>query len=296
MTATLAGALGLLVRTTRMGLDVSQRQLGRAAKVSGAYVAMIEAGMANPTLAVIDRLATALGINIELTGRGPVAIGVRQRDLVHARCSAHVSRRLTGAGLAVGREVEIASGRVHGWIDILAFDRASGTLFVIEIKTLLDDIGAVERQLALYERAAPSIAAARGWRVKRVLTWLLLLASEEIETSVRINRAVLGVAFPGRATDMRRLLDELASGRGGPGTGSSTPAPAAPARGLALIEPQSRRRAWLVSTRIDGRRRGAPYRNYAEAARRLGGPVKAQARVPGAPPESGSEPRSASRS
>lgn len=271
MTATLAGSLGQLVHTARMRLDISQRQLGRAAGVSGAYVAMIEAGTANPTVAVIERLATALGIDIELAGRGPVVIGPRQRDLVHARCSAHVSRRLTGAGLAVVREVEITTGRVRGWIDILAYDRASGTLLVIEIKTRLDDIGAVERQVSLYERTARATAATHGWRVKRVHVWLLLLASEEIETSVRINRAVLGVAFPGRATDMRRILDEVASRRGGSGSGSSWPPSSAPMRGLALVEPQSRRRVWLISTRIDGRRRRAPYRNYADAARSLGG-------------------------
>ncbi|MBI2763869.1 MAG: helix-turn-helix transcriptional regulator [Chloroflexi bacterium] len=270
MTAKLAGEIGQFVRTARMRLDISQRQLGRAAGVSGAYVAMIEAGTANPTVAVIERIATALGLEFELAARGPAVIGVRQRDLVHARCSAHVSRRLTGAGMAVVREVEVAAGRVRGWIDILAFDRASGTLLVIEIKTRLDDVGAVERQLALYERTAPGIAAARGWTVRRVHAWLLLLASEEVEASVRINRAVLGVAFPVRAADMRRILDEVASGRDREASRSSWPRSRAAARGLAVVEPQSRRRAWLVSTHIDGRRRRAPYRNYADAAFRLG--------------------------
>jgi hypothetical protein len=41
-------------------------------------------------------------------------------------------------------------------------------------------------------------------------------------------------------------------------------------RGLALIDPSSRRRAWLIRTRLDGRRSPAPFADYADAARRLG--------------------------
>jgi hypothetical protein len=40
-------------------------------------------------------------------------------------------------------------------------------------------------------------------------------------------------------------------------------------RGLALIDPTSRRRDWLLPSRSDGRRTRAPYMDYADAARRL---------------------------
>jgi hypothetical protein len=40
-------------------------------------------------------------------------------------------------------------------------------------------------------------------------------------------------------------------------------------RGLALCDPASRRREWLIRTRLDGRRSELPYRDYADAARRL---------------------------
>jgi hypothetical protein len=38
-----------------------------------------------------------------------------------------------------------------------------------------------------------------------------------------------------------------------------------------LVDPISRRRAWLWRTRLDGRRSTPPYRDYRDAARRLGG-------------------------
>jgi hypothetical protein len=52
----------------------------------------------------------------------------------------------------MAREVEIVHGRSHGWIDLLAFDRRTGTMLILEIKTRLSDLGAIERQIAWYER------------------------------------------------------------------------------------------------------------------------------------------------
>jgi hypothetical protein len=39
--------------------------------------------------------------------------------------------------------------------------------------------------------------------------------------------------------------------------------------GMALIDPVRKRVAWLIPSKIDGRRSTAPYRDYADAARRL---------------------------
>jgi hypothetical protein len=41
-------------------------------------------------------------------------------------------------------------------------------------------------------------------------------------------------------------------------------------RGLALIDPRSRRRDWLIPTRVDGRRTVLPYQDLARAASLLG--------------------------
>jgi len=137
-----------------------------------------------------------------------------QRDFVLARCSAYVQRRLVAAGLACEREVLIVDGRTRRWIDVVAFDRASGTLIVIELKTAIDDLGAVERQVTWYERNALAVARRFGWSVRRVRSWLLVLASDDADATIRTNREVLRSAFPGRARTMRL---ELAGGRPAPG-------------------------------------------------------------------------------
>ena len=72
---------------------MSQDQLGAAVGASRGYIAKIEAGRANPSLAVVDRVAIALGLDIDLVARPPVVIGGYQRDFIHARCSGYVDGR-----------------------------------------------------------------------------------------------------------------------------------------------------------------------------------------------------------
>ena len=146
-------------------------------------------------------------------------------------------------------------GRSHGWIDILAFHPACATLVIVEIKTRLDDLGAIQRQLGWYERAARDVAARIGWRPVTIVSWLLLLSSDEVEMALRRERDLLRVGFQERAGEMRQVV------AGEP--------PVAPRRGLALIDPSSRRADWLIPTCLDGRRSPAAYRDYADAARRM---------------------------
>lgn len=250
-------SLAQLCRDTRRALGQTQQQLADAIGVTRAHISAIERGVANPTLDVVERLLGALGLEVDLSVRGPAIIGDRRiRDTVHARCSAYVHRRLITAGWRVEREVEIIQARSHGWIDLLAFDARTGTLLVIEIKTRLDDMGAIERQLGWYTRTARDVAARFDWHPHRVVPWLLVLSSEECEARLRSHAELVGHAFPVRASAMLAL----ATDPGAPWPGD---------RGVALIDPRSRRRAWLVRTRIDGRRSASPYRDYAGAAAQI---------------------------
>ncbi len=235
---------------------MSQQLLADQVGLSRGYVAAIECGTANPTLEVVDRISLALGLEAQLVLRAPILLEARQRDLVHARCSGYVDRRLRSLGWRTAREVEVVHGRSHGWIDCLAFDPMRGTLVIIEIKTRLNDLGLIERQLGWYERTAGGSALRLSWRPTRIVTWLLLLASEEVERAIHANRGVLAEEFPVRA---REMLDWL-----GGGTKTNN------GRGLALLDPSSKRRDWLIRARVDGRRSLAPYRDYAAAAQRLG--------------------------
>ena len=241
-------------RLTRLNLDITQRDLAEAVGLSRGHIAKIEAGRANPTVDQIDRIGRALGMRLDLVATPPTFLSERRtHDLVHARCSGHLGRRLIGDGWLIAREVEVVEDGIHGWVDLLAFDPDTHTLLIIEIKTRLDDLGAIERQIGWYERLAPAIAAGRGWVPARQAAWLVLLASDEVDRSLVAGRDVIESAFPGRARDMVGALGRAA----------------APIRSLAMVDPTNRRRDWLIRTRLDGRRTAAPFRDYADAARRF---------------------------
>ena len=180
----------------RRRLRLTQGQLGAMVGVSRGHIANIEIGRANPPLDLVDRIARALDVEIDLVARTPIVSPIGPRDLVHARCSGYADRRIRSAGLLTAGEVEIVHGRSHGWIDLLAFDRQSGTLLVIEIKTRLDDLGAIERQLAWYERAAPDVVRRFDWKPRRTVGWLLVLASDEVEAVLRARPRPVRTGVP----------------------------------------------------------------------------------------------------
>jgi len=245
-----------LIRDARTMLDISQHDLAVAVGVTRAYIGRIEAGRANPTVDLIDRLAQSLGIGVRLMGDLPVVESERQSDAVHAWCSGYVSRRLRRLGWEVRREVLVGSGNRRGWIDIVAFHPHTRTLLLIEIKTWLDDLGAVERQIGRYEQSWRAVAEAFGWRPALWSPWLLVTQTAQADEFIRRNRSTLRDAFPLRASAMRQILS---------GTAAQVPASA---RGLAMIDPSSRRREWLIATSADGRRSAPAFRDYADAARR----------------------------
>jgi hypothetical protein len=106
------------------------------------------------------------------------------------------------------REVEISEGRLHGWIDLLAFDPRTRTLLIIEIKTSIDDIGRLERQIGWYARAVAT-ATPPGGQPTRVVAWVLALASTDVEQAIARHRTIVDETFPGRAATMRGLVTGL---------------------------------------------------------------------------------------
>lgn len=244
--------LAVIVKDGRQALRWSKSELGFQSGVSRQMVGEIEAARANASLDVIAALLEALGITLELLAKGPVVIDARRHDAAHAICSAYVQRRLEALGWLVAREVRIEQGRYLGWIDLLAFHEATGTLLVIEVKTRLDDAGAIERSMDWHMSTAMRAARRLGWHPKRLTGWLLALATAEVDDALRRTRTIWDRAFPKRAAELALTIADPSVADG---------------RGLALIDPRSRRRDWLIRARIDGRRSRSAYVGYADFMR-----------------------------
>lgn len=247
---------GLVVRTERRAIGWTQRELARRSGVPQSRISLIERRLARTVRSdEVDRLLTVLGVEYWLGARGPAHLDLRPSDLLHAKCSAYADRRLRAAGWQVAREVEIGGPRSRGWIDLLAYHPARRLLLIIEVKTELLDLGAIERTIGWYEREAIVAARRRGWTPGRVASVLLILDSVANDGAIRTAPDLLARAFPGRATGFRAVLagDEPADG----------------ARFLAVIDPRSRSSTWARSSRIDGRRSAPAFQDYADALRRL---------------------------
>jgi transcriptional regulator with XRE-family HTH domain len=248
---------GRIVKDVREAIGWTQTRLSRESGVSQPWISQIERGLARDvSVGTIDTLLTAMGARLMLAADAPMLAKSRQRDPVHTRCSAHVARRLGQAGWLVASEVEIASGKWRGWIDILAWHPTTGALLLIEVKTEINDLGQIERTLNWYEREAWAAATRRGWRPRRIVGCLLILSTEVVDQQTRDNREALDHGFPIRTPKLLELVDTGALSMSGK------------ARGLALIDPRSHRRDWLRRTRLDGRRSSAPYVDYIDFLRR----------------------------
>ncbi len=256
-----ASSFGASLRTIRAALGVSQRELARRISRSQAFISAVENGRSRALrLADAEDVCTALGATLVLGVEAPLLFGRdRQRDFVHSRCVGHVSGRLRSAGWLVEREVEVGERRRPGWIDVLAFRPSTEMALVIEVKTAVDDLGDLERQIGWYEREAVPACRRVGWRPRHIAVAVLLLSTEANDATLRRNRVGFTAAFPGRSGELQDLVN-----------GTSL----VPRRTLAMIAPQSKARRWIRPTVLEGRRSAAAYLHYADAVRRMSPPTR----------------------
>src|SRR5262245_29944100 len=116
MASPIAVSFAAICRSRRLELDLTQATVSEAIGISRSHYVAIELAKANPSSALVDRIAEVLGIRLDLVASAVILVPeARVRDGVHARCSAYVARRLEAAGWLVRREVEISDGRLRGW-------------------------------------------------------------------------------------------------------------------------------------------------------------------------------------
>jgi len=216
-------------------------------------VAAVEGGSADASLETLDRIARALDGELIVDLRLPMVIGrADQVDAAHARCVAAARRSLECRGYVCAVECEIVDGRLRGWIDLLAFDPASGRLLLVEVKTELRDLGGLQRQVGWYQRAAPGVARGFGWSVGSTIVVVVFLATDANDSALVAKRDTFTAAVPLRGRAVRELLVERSAPPGPPGWG------------VVMIDPRRRGDRRWAATRLDGRRTPAPYRSYAD--------------------------------
>ena len=132
---------GLAMRALRRRRTWTQAQLAERAGVSRGAVQQIERGGADAfTGRVVRMIAVALGARFEQRVLWQGEALDRLLDADHAAIVERVIRWLRAEGWEAVPEVTFAIRGERGSIDVLAFHPGTGTLLVIEVKSVVPDI------------------------------------------------------------------------------------------------------------------------------------------------------------
>jgi transcriptional regulator with XRE-family HTH domain len=186
-------AIGDDCRRLREDAGESQTAVARAAGVAQAYLSAIEAGEAEPSLAILGRVGAALGTDLSVhffQNTGP-----RLRDRIQLMMEQAV---LEHASPRWRPELEVRVYRpVRGVVDVLLHDKTGPDSVATEAHSLLRR---VEQQLRWANQKADALAALPGFDDRRICRLLLLRNTAANRELVRTVPAVFTAAYPARSS------------------------------------------------------------------------------------------------
>jgi DNA-binding XRE family transcriptional regulator len=196
------------VRLLRRRKVWTQARLATAAKVPRWVVVAIEAGRGDRIpmwrlAAVAAALGARLSVRIQFQGEGLD----RLRDRRHAALVEALVNRLRGEGWLVATEVSFNIYGERGSIDILALHPDSGALLVVEVKSVVPEIGGMLMTLDRKVRLAREVARKQlGWEATTVSRLLVLPEHRTARRRVAEHATTFETAFPARNVAIKRWL------------------------------------------------------------------------------------------
>jgi hypothetical protein len=162
-------------------------------------------GPAGFTVRTLRKICEAVDVDLQVYGRWRGGELDRLLDAGHAALQATFTEILEAAGWLVRVEVTFSRFGERGSVDLLAFHAATGTLLVVEIKTVIADLQGLLRPLDIKVRLARDIAAGIGWNVTDVVPCLVV--AEESTARRRVaHHEQLFRRFTVRGRGARRWL------------------------------------------------------------------------------------------
>jgi transcriptional regulator with XRE-family HTH domain len=201
---------GADVRLLRGRKGWTQLRLAREAGVSRWVITAIETGRGDTICPirlaqVVRALGAVLTVRILFQGEGLD----RLRDRRHARLLERVVVRLRAEGWQVATEVSFSVYGERGSIDVLAFHPATGALLVVEVKSVVPDIGGMLMTLDRKVRLALRIAREQlGWEAASVSRMLVLPEERTARRRVADHASTFESALPDRNVAVKRWLRE----------------------------------------------------------------------------------------
>jgi len=154
----------------------------------------------------LQRIADAVGarLDVRLSWNGEALD--RLLDSGHAALVEQAVRRLGAEGWLSSVEVSFNVRGERGSIDILGFHPDTGTVLVVEVKSVVPDVQATLMTLDRKARLAREVARDRGWVATRVGRLLVIAESRTSRRRIETHRALFEAALPSRAIAVRSWL------------------------------------------------------------------------------------------
>jgi transcriptional regulator with XRE-family HTH domain len=192
---------GLALRALRRRRAWTQQQLADRASLSRSAVQRIDRGGVDDfTGRTVRKIAVALGARYDQRilwqGEG--------LDKDHAAIVEQVIRWLRAEGWDVVPEATFVLAGQRGSVDVLAFQAATGSLLIVEVKSVVPDMQAMLSSMDRKMRAAPILARERGWRIASVSRVLVLPDDRTARRRIETHRATVDAVLPARTRDVRR--------------------------------------------------------------------------------------------
>ena len=197
--------LGLSIRALRRRRGWTLQLLAEESGVSRSALQRIERGGAEDvTGRLLRKVCVALGARFEqrILWQGEALDRLLDRE--HARIVEEVVRWLRGEGWLTLVEATFAIGGERGSIDVLAFHEATGTLLVIEVKSVLPDMQGLLAGVDRKARIAPALGREHGWQVMAVARLVVLPGDSTTRRRAGAHGATLEAALPARTSEVRR--------------------------------------------------------------------------------------------
>jgi len=167
----------------------------------------LEAGRGDElTLRLVDAVVRALSARLDLyvtwNGEGLD----RLLDADHALLVDIVANELRSLGWEVAVEATFNIRGERGSIDVLGFHPPTGTVVVIEVKSVVPDVQATLFVLDRKTRLAREIARQLGWTARAVARVLIVGDGRTTRRRVASHEATFAIAFPHRTVAVKRWL------------------------------------------------------------------------------------------
>jgi transcriptional regulator with XRE-family HTH domain len=200
--------LGRGFRALRVRRGLRQEDVGRLAHVSRGMISKVERGLVDRVpVGALRAVAAALGSDVDVRLRWHGEGLDRLLDEAHARLVDATVELLRSCGWEAAVEVSFSIWGERGSIDVLGWHGASGSLLVVEVKSVVPDSQATLHGLDRKARLAPKIAGERGWKSRDVSR--LLVVAESTTSRRRIGRlaTTYTAALPARNVEVRHWID-----------------------------------------------------------------------------------------